>query len=134
MADRLTREARSRVMAAIRSVDTQPELELRRALWRMGIRGWRLHARDLVGRPDLVFRSARLAVFVDGAFWHGHPRYYWRGRSGSYWDEKIARNVARDRRQRARLRRLGWHVLRVWDFDVTADPARIAARIAEKIG
>jgi DNA mismatch endonuclease (patch repair protein) len=74
-----------------------------------------------------------LAVFVDGAFWHGHRRYYWPGRSGEYWDAKIARNVLRDRRQRRELRRLGWRVVRVWDFEVLANPERAVTRILSKI-
>jgi DNA mismatch endonuclease (patch repair protein) len=62
-----------------------------------------------------------LAVFVDGAFWHGHPSRHRVGRSGAYWDEKIAKNVERDRRVDAELRALGWRVIRVWDFEVKRD-------------
>lgn len=93
MADFLSKETRSRVMARIRSRDTKPELALRRALHAAGVRGWRLHRRDLPGRPDLAFGPARLAVFVDGAFWHGHPDYFTPGKSGAYWDAKMARNT-----------------------------------------
>jgi DNA mismatch endonuclease (patch repair protein) len=120
-------------MASVRSFNTRPEIELRRALWRAGLRGWRVHARDLVGRPDIVFRKARLAIFVDGAFWHGHKRYYWPGRSSAYWDTKIARNVLRDRKQRRELRLLGWRVVRVWDFEVLADSERAATKILREI-
>ena len=80
MPDRLTPDERSKLMARVRTRDTAPEVELRRALYAAGVRGWRLH-RPLPGKPDLVFARARLAVFVDGAFWHGHPDYY-RGQSG----------------------------------------------------
>jgi DNA mismatch endonuclease, patch repair protein len=107
-------------MSRVRTRDTAPELALRRALWKSGIRGWRLHPRDITGRPDFVFRGCRLAVFVDGAFWHGHPDYY-RGQSGPFWDAKIARNRERDRRVNESLEEVGWRVLRFWDFETERD-------------
>lgn len=121
MADNLTPEQRSRTMARIRSRDTQPELLLRQELWRRGVRGYRLDVRGLPGRPDLCWRARRVAVFVDGAFWHGHPSAFKEGKSGSYWDAKIKRNMERDRAADAALREMGWSVLRFWDFDVRRD-------------
>jgi DNA mismatch endonuclease (patch repair protein) len=132
--DTYGREVRSRVMAAVKSRDTKPELSLRTSLSALGIRGWRCHDPALPGKPDLTFRRARLAVFVDGAFWHGHPRKYWSGRSGPYWDAKIARNRERDRRVNGQLRKLGWRVMRVWDFELEASPQRVAMRVAARIG
>jgi DNA mismatch endonuclease (patch repair protein) len=87
----------------------------------------------LPGKPDLAFGRARLAVFVDGGFWHGHPTKYWQGRSGDYWDQKIARNQARDRRVDAELADAGWRSLRVWDFEVEADPSAAAERVKEAL-
>jgi DNA mismatch endonuclease (patch repair protein) len=116
-------------MARVKAKNTGPELALRRALWDQGVRGWRCHRRGLPGSPDLAFGRARLAVFVDGAFWHGHPSKYWPGRSGSYWDAKIERNKQRDRGVDAALESQGWSVLRVWDFEVDADAAAAAARV-----
>jgi DNA mismatch endonuclease (patch repair protein) len=107
-------------MARVRTRDTAPELALRRALWAAGVRGWRLHRR-LPGKPDVVWIGRRVAVFVDGAFWHGHPDYY-RGQSGTFWDEKIAGNRARDRRVDDELVEAGWRVVRLWDFEVERDP------------
>lgn len=115
-------------MSRVRNRDTGPEVALRRALWLTGVRGWRLHPKGVPGRPDLVFRRRRLAVFVDGAFWHGHPDYYW-GQSGAFWDEKIARNRARDARVSDELAADGWTVLRVWDFEVEKDPMGCAERV-----
>jgi DNA mismatch endonuclease (patch repair protein) len=126
--------ARSRVMARVRGRDTGPELALRRALWAVGLRGWRCHRGDLPGRPDVAFGRAKLAVFVDGAFWHGHPAKYWPGRCGPYWDEKIARNQARDRRVDEALSRLGWRVLRLWDFEVLDDPLGAAELVVRALG
>jgi len=128
MPDQLSVEQRSRLMARVRTRDTAPELALRRALWAAGIRGWRLH-RPLPGRPDLAFGNARLAVFVDGAFWHGHPDYY-RGQSGEFWDRKIARNRERDERVDRELAELGWRVLRRWDFEVERDPTGCVRRVS----
>jgi len=117
-------------MAAVRGANTTPELALRRALYALGIRGWRCHRRDLPGRPDIAFGRVKLAVFVDGAFWHGHPRKYWPGRSGPYWDAKIARNRARDERVNVALEAIGWKVLRLWDFEIEADPVAAARLVA----
>lgn len=117
-------------MAAVRSTNTSPELRLRRALYAAGIRGWRCHYRGVSGKPDLAWPSLRVAVFVDGAFWHGHPSRHKPGRSGEYWDRKIATNVERDRENDRALRSTGWIVLRVWDFEVARELETVLARVA----
>jgi DNA mismatch endonuclease (patch repair protein) len=129
MADQLTRESRSALMSRVRTRGTAPELALRKALWAHGVRGWRLHPKRVLGKPDLVWVGRRVAVFVDGAFWHGHPDYYW-GQSGEFWDAKIERNRARDRRVNEDLAAQGWRVIRVWDFEVERDPDECARRVA----
>jgi DNA mismatch endonuclease (patch repair protein) len=108
-------------MARIRSRDTKPELLLRRALWKDGVRGWRCHAGGLPGKPDLAFTRWKVAVFVDGCFWHGHPDFFTPGKSGAYWDAKIERTRARDRLANEALAKAGWQVLRFWDFEVEQD-------------
>lgn len=133
MADVFGREKRSWLMARVRNTGTAPELELRRALRHNGVRGWRSHVRTPSGRPDLAFPAQRVAVYVDGAFWHGHPSKFRFGKSGAFWDAKVRRNIARDRQERARLRRAGWSVLRVWDFEVLRAPERMAERIRRKL-
>jgi DNA mismatch endonuclease (patch repair protein) len=105
-------------MARIRSRNTGPELALRRALFAAGARGWRCHNRHLPGKPDLAFTRWRIAVFVDGCFWHGHPDYFTPGKSGAYWDAKIERTKERDRIANEALHAEGWTVLRFWDFEV----------------
>jgi DNA mismatch endonuclease (patch repair protein) len=118
MTDSVDQATRSRTMASIRSTDTRPEVALRKALFAAGVRGWRCHRKDLPGKPDIAFGRARVAVFVDGAFWHGHPSKYWIGRSGPYWDAKIVHNMERDRRVTADLEARGWTVVRIWDFEI----------------
>lgn len=119
---------RRRVMSSIKKRDTVPELTLRSALWKAGVRGWRCHFR-IPGTPDVAFPRWRVAVFVDGVWWHGHPDYLPRGRRGKYWDDKIARNMARDREVNASLERLDWCVLRFWDLDVIATPGAVVDAI-----
>jgi DNA mismatch endonuclease (patch repair protein) len=116
-------------MSRVHRRDTAPEMLLRRALWRRGVRGWRVDAAGLPGRPDLAFRRAHVAVFVDGGFWHGHPSRFRPGQSGAYWDDKIQRNRDRDHRANQELATQGWRVLRLWDFEVVRDPDQAARRV-----
>lgn len=120
-------------MAGIRARDTKPELALRRALRRHGLTGYRIHYRKIVGNPDICFVGRRVAVFVDGAFWHGHPDYFTFGKSGPRWDEKIRRNRARDEHVNSVLAESGWRVLRFWDFEVRAGADGVAASVAEAL-
>lgn len=121
------------MMAAVRREDTKPELLLRRALRRAGLRGYRLHRKDLPGTPDLAWIGRRVAVFVDGAFWHGHPSAFTKGKSGEFWDQKIETNVQRDRRVDAALEADGWKVLRFWDFEVDNDIEACVSRVREAL-
>jgi DNA mismatch endonuclease (patch repair protein) len=121
MTDFLSKKTRSRVMSRIRSKNTKPELALRRGLFAVGVRGWRCHPRTVPGKPDLAFARWRVAVFVDGCFWHGHPDYFTPGKSGAYWDTKIERTKERDRLANEALAADGWTVIRYWDFDIEND-------------
>ncbi len=132
MADPLSSDRRSALMSRVRTKDTAPELLLRHALWAAGLRGWRLHPKRVPGRPDLAWIGRRLAIFVDGAFWHGHPDYY-HGQSGAFWDEKIARNRARDERVNRELSETGWTVIRLWDFEVERDTGACVERVQEAL-
>ncbi len=121
-------------MSRIRGSNTVPELTLRRALYSIGVRGWRLHSRKLPGTPDLSFTRWRVAVFVDGTFWHGHPSKYSPGRLSPYWDQKIARNQQRDQLANESLAAMGWKVIRFWDKDVLKDPIAAAHAVALAVG
>ena len=129
MPDTYDATVRSEVMRRVKRRDTRPEIMLRKALYSFGVRGWRCHRTDVPGEPDISFGRGKLAVFVDGAFWHGHPSKYWRGRSGKYWDDKISRNINRDRAVNEQLVTLGWNVLRLWDFEVEPDALAAATRV-----
>jgi DNA mismatch endonuclease (patch repair protein) len=112
---------------------TRCEIVLRRSVWRLGLR-YRLTCEHLPGRPDLVFKTARVVVFCDGDFWHGRDlatriKKLNAGHNAPYWIAKISANVARDRRQERALRAAGWTVLRYWETDILRDPDTIAADI-----
>lgn len=120
MADTLTREERSRRMSLIRSSDTSPELAIRKALHRLGLR-YRLHGKDLPGKPDLVFPRHRVVLFVHGCFWHRHEgcKVATTPKSNTaFWKAKFERNVERDFQARARLEEMGWRVLIAWECDL----------------
>jgi len=116
-------------MASIKGRDTKPEIALRRALWAKGIRGYRCHLRAIPGSPDVAFTRWRVAVFVDGVWWHGHPDHFRPGARGPYWDRKIAGNIARDARVDEQLKELSWRVVRLWDVDVLGDPGGAASQV-----
>lgn len=118
----------SRIMAAVRRRDTGPELRLRRYLFARGLR-YRVDDKRLPGRPDVVFSGARVAVFVDGDFWHGKDSAARLHSNRSWWEAKIAGNVARDQRVTADLTGLGWQVVRVYASELDADLAGVADRI-----
>ena len=116
MADVLTKEQRRVNMSRIRGRDTQPELVLRRGLHRRGLR-YRLHRKDLPGKPDLVFSASRGVILVHGCFWHLHncPRFKWPKTRQEFWRTKIERNRERDRTALEDLIEAGWRVQVVWE-------------------
>ncbi len=115
-------------MSRIRGKNTKPELLLRKALWRKGAR-YRLHYK-IPGRPDIVFVGKRIAVFVDGCFWHGCPEHGVSPKTNAaFWRKKIRGNVERDRRITEELRRDGWTVLRFWEHEVRDDLEGVVSKV-----
>lgn len=134
---RETPEQRSRVMRAVPSKDTSAERQLRRALSRAGIRGYRLHAKAVPGHPDLIFGRTKVAIFVDGCFWHGCRECYRAPKTNTdYWRMKVTRNRERDRRITEECREAGWTVVRLWEHEINngADAAaRMISRLLAKL-
>jgi DNA mismatch endonuclease (patch repair protein) len=128
--DKISPEQRSAVMRSIRSFDTKPEMVVRKVVTRLGYR-YRLHVRSLPGSPDLVFRSKRKAIFVNGCFWHFHQKcgtaHFPESRL-EYWGAKLQRNRNRDTLNLRQLKQLGWKVLVVWECEVK-DLRRVRCRL-----
>lgn len=135
MADTLTSERRSWNMSRIRGRDTGPELLLRSLLHRAGFR-FRLHAKQLPGRPDVVLPKYKAAIFVHGCFWHRHPgcrNATTPSTRREFWQEKFDRNVSRDARNRADLEAAGWTVLTVWECELKADAESVVSQLAREL-
>jgi DNA mismatch endonuclease (patch repair protein) len=131
--DNLTPAQRKKNMQRVRSTGSQPELLIRRELRRQKVY-FAHNVRSLPGKPDLVFRKKRVAIFIDSDFWHCHPQRFTMPKSNArYWVQKIARNVARDETVNAQLKLMGWRVIRLWEHDVQRNPARAAQRILTAI-
>lgn len=125
-------ELRSRIMRAVKGRDTGPEMIVRRLAFGMGYR-YRLHRKDLPGKPDLVFAKRRKVVFVHGCFWHGHDCA--RGarlpkQNAEYWANKIARNKERDATHLAALKELGWRSLIIWECELK-EPEKVQRRLSQ---
>lgn len=134
MADRVSPEIRSENMRRIRSRDMKPEMVVRRLVHGMGYR-FRLHRKNLPGKPDLVFGPRRSVIFVHGCFWHQHNEAacahgHVPKSNSAYWAPKLARNVARDKEVQEALRVAGWRVMVIWECE-TKDTQALAARVTE---
>ena len=122
--DNISKEKRRKIMQRVKSHDTKPEILLRKALWHRGMR-YRKNWRALPGTPDIALTRRKIAIFVDGDFWHarGHennPGEQIASRQ-AYWKKKLARNVERDKDVNEALTQLGWLVLRFWESDINSD-------------
>ena len=133
MADNLTPEDRRRTMQAVKGKGTRLERRLFSMLAGMALAGWKKNVSDIVGKPDVVFANKRVAIFVDGCFWHGCPycRKALPETNREYWERKIARNVALANSHNRRLRRAGWTVIRIWEHELrrSANTEKIKSKI-----
>lgn len=134
MADIFTKQKRSEVMARIRSRgNCATELRLASLMRRAGIRGWRRHL-SISGRPDFAFKAHRVAVFVDGCFWHCCPKCGNMPKSNAeFWAKKLTTNKRRDQSVNRELRRQGWRVLRIWEHELEAAPERALNRLSSLV-
>jgi DNA mismatch endonuclease (patch repair protein) len=129
LTDNLSTATRSKIMASIRSKNTRPELAIRKLLWIKGKR-YRVHDRSIIGRPDISSKKAKLAVFIDGCFWHGCSCSNEPSTNASFWKSKISTNKRRRTTVRQKLSDQGWRVLEFWEHEIRADASGIAEKIA----
>jgi DNA mismatch endonuclease (patch repair protein) len=130
MTDIVDRQTRSRMMAGIRGKDTKPELTLRRSLHAMGFR-YRLHAKGIPGKPDLVLPKYKAVIFVHGCFWHRHPECRYASTPATrpeFWSMKFSANVARDSAVRSALLLAGWRVATIWECAMRSEAGVAAVR------
>ena len=134
--DKLSQQRRSENMRRIRSKDTAPEVALRRMVHGMGYR-FRLHRKDLPGKPDLVFPGRKKVIFLHGCFWHQHKgcrEGRLPGTRREYWEPKLARNQERDALAQAALNSLGWGVLTLWECELSKNSPAISAELSRFLG
>lgn len=129
-------ETVSRVMRANKSKNTQPELLLRKALWRNGLRGYRLHQKHLPGKPDIAFTTYKVALFVNGCFWHRcpHCQLSLPKTNTDFWREKFQRNIARDQDKQAELTKHNWKVAVIWECQIKEDVTAQVHRVKQLLG
>ena len=132
MADRFPREVRSRIMASIKGKDTGPEIAVRRILWRHGLR-YRTHDRTILGRPDVSNKGKKIAIFVDGCFWHGCPKCYREPETNKdFWRSKVEGNRKRREVVRDGLERQGFRVVEIWEHE-TGSPDAVMKKMGAHI-
>lgn len=134
MTDIVDATTRSRMMSKIRGKNTKPEKVVRSALHQEGYR-FRLHRKDLPGKPDIVLPKHRAAIFVNGCFWHGHdcPLFKWPKTRETFWREKITKNMQRDKRNYAELAKLGWKVCVLWECSIRGKSAQSQLTTMQKL-
>jgi DNA mismatch endonuclease (patch repair protein) len=133
MADVLTKKQRSYNMACIKSKNTGPELVLRKLLSQSKVSDYKLHYK-IFGRPDLAFPKKRLAVFIDGCFWHKCPLCFVKPTSRiEFWKEKIRNNIKRDKQVNKFLKKNDWKFLRIWEHELKKNPEKTCQKIVKQL-
>jgi DNA mismatch endonuclease (patch repair protein) len=119
-------------MSRVKNRDTDLERIIRSELHARGFR-FRKHVKELPGKPDLVFSKIKLAVFIDGDFWHGYRLPEWEHKLKDFWKQKIRENRQRDQKNFRKLRRMGWRVIRIWQHEIKRDPVSCVVKIVEAV-
>lgn len=134
MADIVSCEKRSRMMAGIKNKNTKPELLIRTELFHRGVR-YRIHSRQLPGNPDIVLPKYRAVIFIHGCFWHNHNchLFKWPSSRPEFWEKKLSGNKERDQRVLLQLQEMGWRILRVWECAVKGKARKSLPEIADEI-
>ena len=114
------KESTSRLMSKNKSKNTKPELVLRKEMWRNGVRGYRLHWKKAPGKPDIAFPGKKIAIFVNGCFWHRcpHCRPHLPKSNVDFWKNKFEKNVERDKKKREQLAQIGWETITIWECQI----------------
>lgn len=112
-----TNESVSKIMSSNKAKNTKPELLVRKALWQNGLRGYRLHPKNIPGKPDIAFIGKKIAIFVNGCYWHRCPKcnYPIPKSNSEFWENKFSKNIERDKRKVKELEELGWKVITIWE-------------------
>jgi DNA mismatch endonuclease (patch repair protein) len=120
-------------MSRIRGKNTGPEIKLRKLLWSQGVRGYRIHYK-LPGKPDIIFTKKKIAIFIDGCFWHNCPACFQEPETRKeFWMKKIGSNVERDLKNTRQLQEEGWTVLRFWEHEIRKTPDKVVEKILQYI-
>jgi len=129
MTDVLTPKQRTYNMSQIRGKNTGPEVKLRKLLWSNGVRGYRIHY-NLPGKPDIVFIKKKIAIFIDGCFWHKCPICFQEPETRKeFWMKKIQSNIDRDKKVDDQLTNDGWTVIRIWEHEIKKEPENAVKKI-----
>jgi DNA mismatch endonuclease, patch repair protein len=131
MADVLTPVQRKYNMSRIKGKNTGPELKLRKLLYASGVRGYRIHYK-LSGKPDIVFTKKKIAIFIDGCFWHKCPVCFQEPETRKeFWMKKIQSNIDRDKKVDEKLKNDGWKVIRIWEHEIRKRPKNVVSKILD---
>jgi len=114
------KESISKVMSANKAKNTRPEIILRKALWKQGLKGYRLHPKNIPGKPDVTFSKKKIAVFVNGCFWHRCPycKLNLPNSKREFWSKKFETNIKRDKKKIRELRKIGWRTFTIWECEI----------------
>jgi len=133
MTDVLTPDQRKFNMSRIKGKNTGPEVRLRKLLWSQGVRGYRIHY-NLPGKPDIVFTKKKIAIFIDGCFWHRCPVCFQEPATRKeFWMKKIQSNIERDKKVNTQLSDDGWNVIRIWEHEIRKNPSLVIEKIRENL-
>lgn len=125
----------SKVMSSIHGKDTKPEMVIRKLLWQNDLKGYRVHWKKVFGRPDIAYPSKKLAIFINGCFWHRCPKCDLPipKSNREFWENKFVNNIIRDSMKINRLEQLGWDVLVFWECDILSEPKVLINKVREKL-
>lgn len=128
-------EGVSRVMSANKAKNTKPEITLRKELWRNGVKGYRLNWKKVPGRPDITFPGRKIAIFVNGCFWHRCPNcnYTLPKHNTNFWENKFSKNTVRDKIKQQNLEEMGWKVFVIWECEIKNNLKGIVENLTKKI-